>query len=236
MMHATFRRPACLYGGFERGGRQPGVNRAADRIAHHATRPSVQDRRQIDEAGIDRLIGDICDPELVGTVDDQIASPIGKDQAVMIAVRRSYVTASALWLQVMLPHQPANLLMVDYDALVTKLGAQAPVSVCLELVADRLHAADNLGIFERCGRRVVEGGTRQSHQPTSLRDGKSVGPAMTDVVRFSAAVCLFEPPLETRSPEPAVPPCAQVLQSWLRTLAAGPRLGRRHQVRRPRTC
>jgi hypothetical protein len=47
-------------GSFERGEREPGVDRAADRIADHATRPGVEDRRQIDEAARDRDIGDVC--------------------------------------------------------------------------------------------------------------------------------------------------------------------------------
>src|SRR5271157_5823609 len=57
MMHAPCGRPARPYASFERGNGEPGVDRAADRVAHYATRPSVENRCQIDEASGDRDIG-----------------------------------------------------------------------------------------------------------------------------------------------------------------------------------
>ena len=76
----------------------------------------------------------------------------------MIAVRRGHIAATALGLETVLAHQPADLLMIDDDALVTQLGADAAIAVSLKLVADRLHAADDLGIIEMRGRHIVEGG------------------------------------------------------------------------------
>src|SRR5271169_4984462 len=108
-------------------------------------------------------------------------SAIGIDRAVVIAVGRGHVATPALGLQVMFAHQSAELLMIDDDALMAKLGADSPIAVSLELVADRLHATDDFAIIERGGRRVVEGGSRQTHQPTSLRNGETIGPTMTDV-------------------------------------------------------
>jgi hypothetical protein len=62
MMHAPFRRVTRPNGGFERGECEPGVDRAADRVADHATRPGVEDHRQIDEANSDCDIGDVRHP------------------------------------------------------------------------------------------------------------------------------------------------------------------------------
>ena len=63
----------------------------------------------------------------------------------MMAVGCGHVTAPALGLQVVLAHQPADLLMIDDVALMPKLGVDAPISIGLELVADRLQAANNPG-------------------------------------------------------------------------------------------
>src|SRR5438876_5474256 len=191
MVHAAFRRLARPDGSFERGDREPGVDRAADRIAHHATRPGVENRRQIDEAGRDRDIGDIRHPQLIRTVDDQIAGAIGKDRAVMIAIGRGHVAAPALRQQVALAHQPPNLLMIDDDALMPEFGADTPITVSLELIADRPYAVDDLGVVEMRGRRVVEGRSGQAHQPTSLRDGETAGPETTDVVSLLGRGAFF---------------------------------------------
>ena len=72
-MHATVGRIARPDGNLERGEREHGIDRSADRVAHHATRPGVEDRRQIDEADSDSDIGDVRYSQLVGAVDDQIA-------------------------------------------------------------------------------------------------------------------------------------------------------------------
>src|ERR1700679_3759284 len=88
MMHATFRWLTRPDSGFERRCREPGVDRSANGVSHHATRPGVENRSQIDEASGDRDIGDVRYPELVGTVDEQIAGAIRKDRAVVIAVGR----------------------------------------------------------------------------------------------------------------------------------------------------
>src|SRR5205823_5098564 len=107
---------------------------------------------------------------------------IRKDGAVVIAVRRRHITAPALRLQTEFAHQPADLLIVDDDTLVTERSADPAITISLELVADRLHAVDDLGVSETHGRHVVEGRPGQTHQPTSLREGETVGPTITDVV------------------------------------------------------
>src|SRR5271163_1047685 len=133
-------------------------------------------------------------PQLVRPIDDQIMGAIGIDRAVVIAVGRGHVATPALGLQVIFAHQSAELFMVDDDALMAKLGADSPIAVSLELVADRLHATDDLGIIERRGRHIVEGGSGQTHQPASLRDGETIGPAMTDVISLLGRATLVSAP------------------------------------------
>jgi hypothetical protein len=84
-----------------------------------------------------------------------IASASEKDRAVVIAVGCGHVAAPALGLKVMLAHQPTDFPTVDDDALMTELGAEAAVPVSFELVADHLHATDDLGIVETCRRRSI---------------------------------------------------------------------------------
>src|SRR3954471_21335233 len=165
MVDAAFRWLARSNGGFERRCREPGVDRAADGIPNHATRPSIENRSQIREAIGDRYIGDVRYPELGGAVNEQIAGAIRKNWAIVVAVGRSYVSASTLRLQALLAHQAADLLVIDDNALMTQLGADAPITVSLKLVADYSHATADLGIVEVHGRRVVEG--RPGHTPIS---------------------------------------------------------------------
>src|SRR5665647_2516175 len=80
------------------------------------------------------------------SIEGPIAGQVGEDRAIVIAVGRRDVTAPALGLQVVLAHQSADLLVVDDDAMMAEFGTDAPVAVSLELVADRPHAADNLGV------------------------------------------------------------------------------------------
>jgi hypothetical protein len=68
------------------------------------------------------------------------------------------IATPALGLQVMLAHQPADLLVVDDDALMTKIGADASIAVSLELVADSLHVTNDLGVIDLRDRRVIESG------------------------------------------------------------------------------
>src|SRR5215207_7278346 len=65
-------------------------------------------------------------------------------------------------------------------ALVAQLGGDAPIAIRLELRADRLDPGEDLGVTIRSG-RVVEGRSRDAHQPASSSDGETTGPAITDV-------------------------------------------------------
>src|SRR5215203_6881550 len=80
----------------------------------------------------------------------------------------------------MLAHQPSHPLAVHELALVAQLGGDPTIAVGLELCADRLDAGDDLGITIG-SRRAVVGRSSDAHQPASLSDGETTGPAITDV-------------------------------------------------------
>jgi hypothetical protein len=52
----------------QRGERKPRIDLPTDRIANHPARPGVQNHCQVDEAGADRDVRDIGDPQLIGAV------------------------------------------------------------------------------------------------------------------------------------------------------------------------
>ena len=76
------------------------------------------DARQCDELPIDNGdVGDIGDPKLVGTVQDDGLSKVWKDWLVVIAVGRCRETTSHSGLKVMLTHKTADLLVIDNHSL-----------------------------------------------------------------------------------------------------------------------
>src|SRR3954454_18808590 len=108
------------------------------------------------------------------------AARVGEDRLAVVAVRRSDVAPSLLRRQAMVAHEPSHLLAVDEMALVPQLGGDTPVAVGLELRADRLDVGDDLGI--PIGRALtVVGRPSDAHQPASLSNGETAGPAITDI-------------------------------------------------------
>src|SRR5262249_21748822 len=70
------------------------------------------------------------------------------------------------------------------------------IAVGLELIADRDHVRDDLGVISLQRRRVVKGGARQAHQAASFGNGEAMGPAVTDVVALLGRGVLLEAPLK----------------------------------------
>src|ERR1700738_5001766 len=132
------------------------------------------------EFGTRRTVGYVRDPELIGTIDLLVAREIGKNRTLVIAVGRDDVPSAALGLQAVLAHEPADLLAVDDKTLVAQLGADPPIAVSLELVADNDDFRDEFHVAYRCGRHITESGARQSHQTASFAGGKTLGPLMMD--------------------------------------------------------
>ncbi len=90
--------------------------------------------------------------------------------------------------------EPADLLAVDDKTLVAQLGADPPIAVSLELIADNDDLRDEFDVAYRCGRHIIESGARQSHQTASFADGKTLGPLMTDVVALLGRGAFFSAP------------------------------------------
>jgi hypothetical protein len=65
---------------------------------------------------------------LIGTNDLLVASEIGKNRTLVIAVGRDDVPSAALGLQAVLAHEPADLLAVDDKTLAAQLGADPPIA------------------------------------------------------------------------------------------------------------
>ena len=57
----------------------------------------------------------------------------------------------------------------------------APPTIAFELVADGAHRFDDGSVIERHRRCVVVRRARDPHQPASLGDGDTFGPAIADV-------------------------------------------------------
>lgn len=181
MEHAPRQRPTQGNRSFKRGNGVPGVEAAADRPAHDAPRPSVQDDGDIYEAGSN---GDVCqvrDPQLVGSVDFEVARNEREDWPVMIAVGGSGEPPLASRVQVMLAHEPAHLLGIDHMAAVAEFGGDAPVAVAFKGIGDGPDLGDD-GLVRRPGSGCcIEGGAGQAHQRAPSFDGEAAGPAVTDV-------------------------------------------------------
>src|SRR5215210_2540583 len=74
----------------------------------------------------------------------------------------SVVAPSLLRREAMLAHQPSHLLAVHEVALVAQLGGDAPITVGLELLADRLDKGEALDI-SIWGRSAVIGRPSDAH-------------------------------------------------------------------------
>jgi hypothetical protein len=139
----------------------PGVEAAADGVADDAARPGVEDDREIDEAAGDGDIGQVRHPKLVGTVDLEVARDEREDRPVVVAVVAvggAGEAPSSPWVEVVLAHQPADLLGIDDVTAMPELGADSAVAVALELVGDGVDFSDELRVRQLLLRRGVEGG------------------------------------------------------------------------------
>ena len=192
---AAGQRPPQRHRPLERGDGVPGVEAAADRVADDAARPGVEDDRDVDEAGGDGDVGQVRHPELVGAVDLEVPRDEREDRPVVVAVGGAGEAPSSPWVEVVLAHQPADLLGIDDMAAMAELGADAAVAVALEVVGDRADLRDDLGVGRLCLRRGVEGGAWQTHQRAPPFDGEAAGPLVTDVGPLLGDRCVFLSPL-----------------------------------------
>jgi len=113
----------------------------------HPARPGVEDGGHVDKAGGDCDVGDVGHPQLVGTIDHPVAGKVREDRTGVIAVRGGDESLTALGLQVVFAHKPADLLGIDDDAAMAQLGSNPAVPVSLELIADCDYSRDDLGVI-----------------------------------------------------------------------------------------
>src|SRR5882724_11807541 len=153
MMHAAAWWIAGVDGGLEGSNSEPHIDRAVDGITYDPTGPGIEDYSQIHKTGRDCDIGDVGDPQLVRTIQFHFLREIGEDRIIVIAIRRCDKPPPLLWIQIMLAHEPSNLLGVDDNATMAEFGVNTPVAIGFELVANRFH----LGNDDRVARASVGG-------------------------------------------------------------------------------
>jgi hypothetical protein len=88
VMDAPLRRLACGSRRSECAESEPRVDASANRIADDAPRPGIENGRQIDEAHRNGDVGDVGDPELVGSCRHHVFRQVREDRPVMVAIRR----------------------------------------------------------------------------------------------------------------------------------------------------
>lgn len=106
------------------------------------------------------------------------------DRLIMIAVCRRSEAAANLWLEIVFAHQPADLLVVDDQALLTKGGSDTTPPVMFELITDSGHRLDDCCVVGRMLGDFIKGGARKSHHSASLGDIDAPGPVMADILPF----------------------------------------------------
>src|SRR4029434_50159 len=79
VMDATWRRSTTGDGCLERRQGEARIDAPADRIAHHAPRPGIEDRSEVDEARRYGDVGDVSDPELVRPAECHVLGQVRED-------------------------------------------------------------------------------------------------------------------------------------------------------------
>lgn len=97
-------------------------------------------------AGGDGDIGEICHPELVGTVNLEVPGDERIDRSVMVAVGGAGETPPFARIEIMFAHQTAHFLAVDEVATMAKLGPDASVAGAFEDIGDRPDLGDDLRV------------------------------------------------------------------------------------------
>jgi hypothetical protein len=78
----------------------------------------------------------VCGPVLIRAVNREVLGPIGIDRLIVVAVSRGDKAAPSAGLEIVLAHQPPDLLVIDDQTPMSKLGADAPSAIEFELLID----------------------------------------------------------------------------------------------------
>src|SRR5262249_31225691 len=195
MMNATWRWRTRGDGYLERRQRETRIDAVADRVAHHAPRPGIENRGEIDEARGYGDVGDVSDPELVRPAGHHVLGQVREDRAVVVAVGRGDKTSAGPHGKPVFFHQSHDLLVIDDTALSMQLDSDTPVAVGWPLRTDLLDAFDEPRLRERLALGlVIVRRSGEAHQPASFLDGEGGGPVMTDVVALLGRAAAREAP------------------------------------------
>jgi hypothetical protein len=205
VMDAAWRWLAPLDRHFQGGDGEPGVQGPADGVADDAARPGVQDHRDVDEAGGDRDIGKVGNPQPIGAIDGDLLPPVAKDRLIVVAVRRPHEPPARPRLEAVLTHQPADPLVVGHDPLLAQRRSDAAPAIGLERVANAGYGLHERRVVELGLRSVVVGRACNAHQPTSFGDAEPSGPVITHVGPLLGRSALLEAPFRNSSSRACLP-------------------------------
>ena len=150
MMHQPRLRTAKLDRFAQRVHCQYGLEGRPQFPAHYAPGIRVHHDRQVDERTAHAHVADVGLPELIETVDLQVFGPVWVDRAVLIRVRRQYVAALAYRQQIVVAHQPQDLLVVHRKALPTQFGGHSTIAVAAICERNALHTVTHFQVgFDR---------------------------------------------------------------------------------------
>src|SRR5215471_1830314 len=195
VMDAAWRWHTRSDGCLERSQGEARIDAPADRIAHHAPRPGIEDRREIDEARGYGDVGDVSHPELVRPAGCHVLGEVREDRAIVVAVGRDDKTPAGPHGKPVFFHQSHDLFVIDDTALGPQLDSDAPVAVGRPLGTDLLDAFDEPRLLNQLALGlVIVRRSRETHQPASFLDAEAGGPATTDVVALLGWAAAREAP------------------------------------------
>jgi hypothetical protein len=93
-----------------------GVDPFGDGPANDLTGIQIQDRRQIDEAGLDSDVGDIGNPDLIDLIDLPFLEKIPKDRQVVIGIGGFGKPTPSNGPEIKLLHDPPDTLGIHPDS------------------------------------------------------------------------------------------------------------------------
>ena len=126
-------------------------------------------------------VGDVGDPQLIGTVGVDVLGAIGEDRPVVVAVGGPHEAAPGTDTQVSLAHDSRHPLVVHRPALALELRGDAAIAVARERGADLVDPLLELGrapdpVRAWRARLVVVTAAGEAHDPASSLDAAALGP------------------------------------------------------------
>jgi hypothetical protein len=118
---------------------EPCINLPTKRKANHPAPPSVENSCQINEASGDAVIGDVSDPELIGSGRAEAKGKVGEDRTLVVAIRGAHELMQQSHVKAILAHRACRRLVMDDQALGLKLTSETRVAVAWEPGSERFN-------------------------------------------------------------------------------------------------